>query len=72
VRFANRLVRNGNSTQVTVPARALEWLQWRAGDPIVVELQVDRTLLVRRPTADDLRVASAPGVTIGLLPEAGR
>lgn len=69
VKYSNKLVRNGNSTQVTIPSRAIEWLQWRAGDPVILEVNADHSITVRQPREDDLRVAPAPGARLGLLPE---
>jgi antitoxin component of MazEF toxin-antitoxin module len=69
MKFMNKLVRNGNSTAVTIPLRALEWLQWNAGQPVVVEILQDRSVLVRTPTPSDLGVRAANGCTVGLLPE---
>ncbi len=54
-----RLIRNGNSTQVTIEARLLEFLRWRAGDYVTVELTERGTLEVRPATTVDMR-AEAP------------
>jgi antitoxin component of MazEF toxin-antitoxin module len=54
-----RLVRNGNSTQVTIEQRFLEFLRWRQGDYVVVELTERNTLEVRPAMGSDLR-ATAP------------
>jgi antitoxin component of MazEF toxin-antitoxin module len=69
MKFMNKLTRNGNSTTVCIPTRALEWLQWNAGEPIIVEIQADRSVLVRKPTLEDLRVTAAKGASLGLLGE---
>lgn len=50
-----RIVRNGNSTQVSIPRRMLEYLGWRAGEPIVIELTECQTIEIRRPVISDLR-----------------
>jgi antitoxin component of MazEF toxin-antitoxin module len=67
-----KLVRNGNSTHVALTKRVLEFLGWRCGDPVVVEVCVDRTVRVRRPTMDDLRVGPAPGRAYGAVEESPR
>ena len=46
-----QLVRNGNSTQVTVPRRMLDALRWQTGDPVLVELTERGTIEVRREFA---------------------
>lgn len=42
-----KLVRNGNSTQLTIPRPVLMHLGWLPGDPVIVELLEDKTLHVR-------------------------
>lgn len=68
MKYQNKLVRNGNSTGVSLPKRMLEWLQWRAGEPVIVQANMDRTVTIRLPTIDDLNTAAAPGAHVGLLP----
>ena len=42
-----KLVRNGNSTQLTVPARILNWLDWLPGQQCVITVNEDKTIHVR-------------------------
>jgi antitoxin component of MazEF toxin-antitoxin module len=60
MKFLRRLVRNGHSTQLTLPVALLEHLQWRPGFPVVVELTPAGTLEVRLPTLMDLRAPMDP------------
>jgi len=53
-----RLVRNGNSTQVTIEQRFLDFLRWRQGDYMIVELTERNTLEVRPAMGADLRSTS--------------
>lgn len=46
MRSVGKLVRNGNSTQITVLRPILVYLGWRPGDLIQVEVQEDKTLRV--------------------------
>lgn len=48
MRSHQKLVRNGNSTQVTIPRPILTHLGWLPGEMIVVELLEDRSLRVFR------------------------
>ncbi len=69
MKYLHRLVKNGSSTQVTIPVRMLHFLQWRTGQTMVIELTSERTLIVRPPTAEDIGVSAAHGASVGLLPE---
>lgn len=57
-----KITRNGNASTVTIPRRMLDFLRWRAGDTVTVELTVRRTIEVRETTMLDLR-EGAPGIT---------
>jgi len=48
-----RIVRNGNSAQVTVPLNYLNYLGWRFGDDIILEILEDQSLRLRRPLTRD-------------------
>lgn len=61
-----RLVRNGGSTQISIPVAMLDHLRWSAGNPIVVEVTECGTIELRLPTIADLRTAAQP------MPLAGR
>jgi antitoxin component of MazEF toxin-antitoxin module len=43
-----QLVKNGNSTQCTIPRRMLDALRWRTGDPVLVELTERGTIEIQR------------------------
>lgn len=60
MKHLRKLVRNGHSTQLTIPIGMLDHLRWRAGEPIVLELTAADTIEVRRPTIADLRGSSDP------------
>jgi antitoxin component of MazEF toxin-antitoxin module len=70
MKYHNKLVRNGNGTQVAIPKKLLDWLQWNSGQTVIVEANLDRTVTVRRPRADDLDVGIAPHAHVG--PESTR
>lgn len=48
-----KLVRNGNSTQVTLAPQMLAFLGWVSGQEIIVELTEHNFLIVRRPAPSD-------------------
>ena len=47
MRTFQKLVRNGNSTQVTLPKAMLLHLGWLPGSMITIELREDSSLVVR-------------------------
>lgn len=49
MRALQKLVRNGNSTQVTIPRTVLHFLGWLPGEAVILELTDQHTLVVRRP-----------------------
>lgn len=53
VRALQKLVRNGSSTQVTLPRPLLIELGWLPGEAVIVEMLEDRTVHVRRPREAD-------------------
>lgn len=53
MRCLQKLVRNGNSTGVTLPRPLLFHLGWLPGEAVIVELLEDKSVRIRRPTADD-------------------
>lgn len=55
-----RIVRNGNSTHVSLPQQLLDRLRWRPGDVVIVEeVDVDR-ISVRRARVGDLMAPGLP------------
>lgn len=50
-----KLIRNGHSTQVSIPRPMLDALGWVPGQHIAVELRRDESILLRRPTGHDFR-----------------
>ena len=67
VKLLRKLVRNGNSTQITIPPQVLEYLGWRSGMPVIVELTAAKTIEVRPPTVADMRSADAIPMTLDLV-----
>lgn len=54
MKYIRQLVKNGHSTQVTIPKDLLLYLRWFCGDAIVVELTQRGNVEIRRATARDL------------------
>ena len=69
MKVLRRLVRNGSSTHVSIPPRVMDFLRWRLGDPLVVEVTERMTLEIRPPRIDDLRTPGQPMVLDARLPE---
>ncbi len=55
MKVIRRLARHGNSTHVCIPPQFTDFLRWRAGDGLVVEVTGRGTLEVRIPDERDLR-----------------
>lgn len=54
MRALQRLVRNGNSTQVTIPKQLLVHLGWLPGGNVIAELAVDNeSITLRAPRPED-------------------
>lgn len=69
MRRLQKLVRNGNSTQVTLSPQMMCFLGWLPGEAIIVELTDNKNVVVRRPTADDFAPKHTVAVTLdGTLP----
>jgi antitoxin component of MazEF toxin-antitoxin module len=53
MRRLQKLVRCGNSTHVTLSPQMTTWLGWLPGESVIVELTENKTVVIRRPSADD-------------------
>ena len=56
-----KLVRNGSSTQVTIPRTFLNVLEWLPGQLVAVEYCADKTVRVRKPRERDFQRTYATG-----------
>lgn len=60
-----KLVRNGNSTQVTIPRNVLTALGWLPGDHVILGITEDKRLLARRLSLTELGITAAePAATV--------
>lgn len=64
MRALQKLVRNGSSTQMTIPRPLLIHLGWMPGEPMVIELLEDNSLRIRRPVAQDFAPLRMPRITL--------
>jgi len=64
MRALQKLVRNGNSTQVTIPRPALFWLGWLPGEAVILEVLENKSLLIRRPASDEFMPNRAKTVVL--------
>ncbi len=64
MRSLQKLVANGNSTQVTIRRNLLAWLGWLPGEAIIVEATEQKTLIIRRPAPDEFLPKRAVSVLI--------
>jgi antitoxin component of MazEF toxin-antitoxin module len=70
MRYIRQLVRNGNSTQLTMPKDLLLFLRWYCGDAMAVELTARGTVEIRRATAADLVNTKMAPMTVDSSPVA--
>jgi hypothetical protein len=56
MRAVQKLVKNGNSTQVTILRQMLVALGWLPGEVVVVELQENSTLKIYKPRLEEQAV----------------
>lgn len=69
MRRLQKLVRNGNSTQVTIPHQALFYLGWLPGEAIILELTENKSIVIRRPAPDEFLPKRSIAITLdGSLP----
>lgn len=64
MRRLQKLVRNGNSTQVTLSPQMLFFLGWLPGEAIIVELTENKSIVVRRPHESDFAPKHTMAVTL--------
>lgn len=60
MKFLYKLTRNGGATYICVPLSIMEHKRWRAGDPMIVEINGQGHVQVREPNPDDLRASNRP------------
>lgn len=53
MRVLMKLVRNGNSTQITIPHQIRTSIGWLAGERMILEVLPDNSLRISRPDARD-------------------
>ena len=60
MRALQKLVRNGNATQVTIPRPILIALGWLPGQNVILELLEDNSLRLRAPVTEDFAPLGTP------------
>lgn len=69
MRALQKLVRNGNSTHVAIPRTVLVWLGWLPGEPIILEVAENKTIILRRPAPDEFTPKRSMSVVLdGAMP----
>lgn len=60
MKFLRKLAHRGESDHVAIPPQVIDFLRWRRGDMLVLEVLDRNQLIVRLPsTADDFRAPAA-------------
>ena len=53
MRALQKLVANGNSTQVTLQRNLLAWLGWLPGEAVIVEVTENKHVIIRKPEPNE-------------------
>jgi antitoxin component of MazEF toxin-antitoxin module len=62
MRCLQKLLRNGNSTQVTIPRPVLMHLGWLTGQAVILEVLENNTILLRIPVSEDFAPKGRPRI----------
>lgn len=54
MRFLQKIVRNGNASQVTLPKQLLAWTDLIPGQPVIIEALEDKSIRIRAVGSDEL------------------
>lgn len=65
MRRLQKLIRNGNSTMVTLSPQVLAWLGWVPGQLIVVELTDSKRVVIRAPVDGEFLPQQTMAITLG-------
>lgn len=60
MRFLQKLVRNGNSTGVSIPRSVLVHLGWLPGQQVIGEVLEDQSIRIRLPREQDFAPIGKP------------
>ena len=72
MRRLQKLIRNGNSTMVTISPQVLAWLGWVPGQLIVVELTENKRIVVREPVDGEFLPHQTIALTLGASMPSGK
>jgi antitoxin component of MazEF toxin-antitoxin module len=61
-----RLTRKGNSFHVSMPTAVIDFMRWRIGDGIALEVTDSDRIVLRRVKASDMLVATVPPMNMDL------
>ena len=64
MRCLQKLCKCGNATHFTIPRAALFYLGWLPGESMVLELLEDKSIRIRRLTADDVTIKGAASIKL--------
>lgn len=64
-----KLIVNGTSVMVTIPRPFMRVLGWLPGQTVMVEMQLDKAVKIRRPRERDFEPKKKSAVELSLTPE---
>lgn len=72
MRWLQKIVRNGSSSQVTLPRQLMAWCDFVTGQPVIIEALEDKSIRVRAVKPDELSPKRPSAIFLGLEPPAAR
>lgn len=64
MKFIRKLAKHGKSQHVSIPPQVIDFLRWRSGEPLLLEVRDRRSLTIRLPMEGGDLQASMPPMTI--------
>lgn len=68
MRYVQKIVRNGNSAQVTLPRHLMAWCELILGQAVIVETLEDKSIRIRALRENDLMPAHPPRIVVDAEP----
>lgn len=69
MRTLQKIIRNGDSSVVTIPMQVMRALDWMQGDIVVVECTPKREIIIRQPNLKDVQRKRTPPLELAPEPE---
>lgn len=64
MRYLQKLVRNGNSNQVTLPRQLMAWCDLIPAQPVIIEALEDKSIRIRAARENDFAPTRPPRIVL--------